>query len=210
MQLVVLANDSQVEELLNNRGNNQIKLAVIKTVEDAAMHKDADGLIDLLFDGSGERIQLLNEFSNGPVIINSVVDTLEKMDASFTRINAWPGFLKRSIVEASTKDKNVKRSAQNIFSCLGKEVEWLPDTPGFVTARVVAMIINEAWFALDENISTREEIDAAMRLGTNYPHGPFEWCEKIGAKNVHDLLTELAKRDRRYRPNTLLTKQAIG
>ena len=210
MQLVVLANDSQVEELLNNRSNNQIKLAVIKTVEDAAMHKDADGLIDLLFDGSGERIQLLNEFSNGPVIINSVVDTLEKMDASFTRINAWPGFLKRSIVEASTKDKNVKRSAQNIFSCLGKEVEWLPDTPGFVTARVVAMIINEAWFALDENISTREEIDAAMRLGTNYPHGPFEWCEKIGAKNVHDLLTELAKRDRRYRPNTLLTKQAIG
>ena len=210
MQLVVLANDSQVEELLNNRSNNQIKLAVIKTVEDAAMHKDADGLIDLLFDGSGERIQLLNEFSNGPVIINSVVDTLEKMDASFTRINAWPGFLKRSIVEASTKDKNVKRSAQNIFSCLGKEVEWLPDTPGFVTPRVVAMIINEAWFALDENISTREEIDAAMRLGTNYPHGPFEWCEKIGAKNVHDLLMELAKRDRRYRPNTLLTKQAIG
>ena len=210
MQLVVLANDSQVEELLNNRSNNQIKLAVIKTVEDAAMHKDADGLIDLLFDGSGERIQLLNEFSNGPVIINSVVDTLEKIGASFTRINAWPGFLKRSIVEASTKDKNVKRSAQNIFSCLGKEVEWLPDTPGFVTARVVAMIINEAWFALDENISTREEIDAAMRLGTNYPHGPFEWCEKIGAKNVHDLLMELAKRDRRYRPNTLLTKQAIG
>ena len=210
MQLVVLANDSQVEELLNNRGNNQIKLAVINTVEDATMHKDADGLIDLLFDGSGERIQLLNEFSNGPVIINSVVDTLEKIGASFTRINAWPGFLKRSIVEASTKDKNVKRSAQNIFSCLGKEVEWLPDTPGFVTARVVAMIINEAWFALDENISTREEIDAAMRLGTNYPHGPFEWCEKIGAKNVHDLLMELAKRDRRYRPNTLLTKQAIG
>ena len=43
MQLVVLANDSQVEELLNNRGNNQLKLTVIKTVEDAAMHKDADG-----------------------------------------------------------------------------------------------------------------------------------------------------------------------
>jgi 3-hydroxybutyryl-CoA dehydrogenase len=209
MQLVVLGNDSQVEELLNNRGNNQIDLTVISTVQELTIYKHADALIDLLFDGSSERIELLREFSRGVVIINSVVDTLQKIGAPFTRINGWPGFLRRPIVEASTNDMNVKNSVQNIFSCLGKDLEWLPDTPGFVTARVIAMIINEAWFALDEDISTAEEIDAAMRLGTNYPHGPFEWCEKIGARNVHDLLQELAKMDRRYEPSTLLTKHAI-
>jgi 3-hydroxybutyryl-CoA dehydrogenase len=209
MQLVVLGNDSQVEELLNNRGNNQIDLTVISTVQELTIYKHADALIDLLFDGSSERIELLREFSRGVVIINSVVDTLQKIGAPFTRINGWPGFLRRPIVEASTNDMNMKNSVQNIFSCLGKDLEWLPDTPGFVTARVIAMIINEAWFALDEDISTAEEIDAAMRLGTNYPHGPFEWCEKIGARNVHDLLQELAKMDRRYEPSTLLTKHAI-
>ena len=209
MRLVVLANDSQVEELINDRSNNQVDVILIDEVQEC-VDKHADALIDLLFDGSPARIKLLKEFFSGIIIVNSVVDTLQKMDAAFTRVNGWPGFLRGPVVEASTNDEFAKNSLQNIFSCLGKHVEWLPDTPGFVTARVIAMIINEAWFALDENVSTREQIDAAMRLGTNYPHGPFEWCEKIGVRNVHALLNELAKKDRRYQPNALLTKQAIG
>jgi 3-hydroxybutyryl-CoA dehydrogenase len=209
MRLVVVADDSQVEELLSNRGENEVDLTLINTVEESA-DKDADALIDLRFDGSRDRIALLKESFSGIVIVNSVVVTLRKMDAPFTRINAWPGFLGRPVVEASTNDESAKDSVQNIFSFLGKQVEWLPDTPGFVSARVIAMIINEAWFSLDEKISTREEIDAAMRLGTNYPHGPFEWCEKIGAKNVHALLNELAEMEQRYHPNALLTKHATG
>jgi 3-hydroxybutyryl-CoA dehydrogenase len=205
MRLLVLADHSQVEELLSSANNSQVALTLINAVEDS-IDKDADALIDLLFDGSRDRIELLKECFSGIVIVNSVVDTLKKMDAPFTRINGWPGFLRRSVVEASTNNDSAKNSVQNIFSCLGKKVEWLPDTPGFVTARVIAMIINEGWFALDENISTREEIDAAMRLGTNYPQGPFEWCEKIGIKNVHALLNELAKTEQRYHPNALLTK----
>jgi len=208
MQLVVLGTQSQLEELLNNQGYSQGDLILINTIRELATCKDADALIDLLFDGSKERIDLLRNFSPATVIINSVVDTLQKLNVPFVRINAWPGFVASGIVEASTRDIKTKDFIQNVFSSLGKEVEWLPDIPGFVTARVIAMIINEACFALDENISTQEEIDAAMRLGTNYPHGPFEWCEKIGAKNVHDLLQELAKVNPRYKPSTLLTKMA--
>jgi len=205
MRLVVLAHHSQVEEFLGDRDNNQVDVIISNAVQDSA-DKNADALIDLQFDGSSDRIELLKECFSGIVIVNSVVDTLKKMDAPFTRINGWPGFLRRRVIEASTNEGSAKNSVQNIFSCLGKRVEWLPDSPGFVTARVIAMIINEAWFALDENISTRQEIDAAMRLGTNYPQGPFEWCEKIGIKNVHALLNELAKTEQRYHPNGLLTK----
>ncbi len=46
------------------------------------------------------------------------------------------------------------------------------------------MIVNEAFFAFGEKISTIEEIDMAMKLGTNYPNGPFEWAEKIGIENI--------------------------
>ena len=49
-----------------------------------------------------------------------------------------------------------------------------PDIPGFISARVVSMIINEAYFALEEEVSSKEEIDTAMKLGTNYPYGPFD------------------------------------
>ena len=71
------------------------------------------------------------------------------------------------------------------------------------------MIINEAYFALESNISTKEEIDIAMKLGTNYPFGPFEWSKKIGLKKIYLLLNELSKQDKRYEPSTLLTNEAL-
>ena len=60
------------------------------------------------------------------------------------------------------------------------------------------MIINEAYFALGEGVSTEDEIDLSMKLGTNYPYGPFEWCNKIGLKKVNDLMEKLSKTDNRY------------
>ena len=70
------------------------------------------------------------------------------------------------------------------------------------------MIINEAYFTLEEKVSTKEEIDTAMKLGTNYPYGPFEWGQKIGLKKVNELLTTLAETNSRYTPAALLQKEA--
>jgi 3-hydroxybutyryl-CoA dehydrogenase len=50
------------------------------------------------------------------------------------------------------------------------------------------MIINEAYYTVQEGTAEREDIDLGMKLGTNYPHGPFEWCAKIGIQNVYELL----------------------
>jgi 3-hydroxybutyryl-CoA dehydrogenase len=60
------------------------------------------------------------------------------------------------------------------------------------------MIINEAWFAWGEKISSKQDIDTAMKLGTNYPMGPFEWGEKIGLHRVCHLLSELSLESGRY------------
>jgi 3-hydroxybutyryl-CoA dehydrogenase len=72
------------------------------------------------------------------------------------------------------------------------------------------MIINEAYYTVEEGTASRKDIDLAMKLGTNYPFGPFEWCEKIGAKNVFDLLKAVheATQDERYHICTLLKKEA--
>jgi len=47
-----------------------------------------------------------------------------------------------------------------------------------------------------------------MNLGTNYPYGPFEWCKKIGLKNIAVLLTELSLTEKRYQPASLLLKES--
>ncbi len=210
MQLVVLANENLKEELASDITDKEVDIIWIENAKEFSQHKNVNGFIDLLFDNSTRRIELLRNFSSKPVIINSIAFTLKEIKAPFIRINAWPGFLKRSVVEASYNDENIKDLAEKIFSLLNKGVEWVADNPGFITARVVAMIINEAYFALEERVSTKEEIDIAMKLGTNYPYGPFEWAKKIGLKNIYSLLNELSKTNPRYETAALLKKETFA
>ena len=208
MRLVVLADEILKQELLNDVGNRQVEIIWIDSVDEFSNNTNADGYIDLVFDNTNQRIELLKNFSQ-PVIVDSVTDTLRDINAPFVRINAWPGFFRRSVVEASCNSNSLKEKTERIFNGLNKKPEWVPDEPGFITARVIAMIINEAWYALEEGISTKEEIDIAMRLGTNYPYGPFEWGNQIGLKNIYALLDKLGKSSNRYQPAALMKKQVI-
>ena len=61
----------------------------------------------------------------------------------------------------------------------------------YIFSRVLAGIINEAMWAVTENVATVQDIDTAMKLGTNYPMGPFEWSDKISSEKVQDLLVAL-------------------
>ena len=64
--------------------------------------------------------------------------------------------------------------------------------------------------ALNEGVSTKEEVDTAMKLGTNYPYGPFEWAQNIGLRNVVDLLQKLSLAQPRYEPAVLLVEEAFA
>lgn len=169
----------------------------------------AECYIDLLFHPDAERINKLKKLQPAIIIVNSVIAMLNNLPENFIRINGWPGFLKRSIVESSSSNDALKTRVEKIFSSFNKKIEWVPDVTGFITARVISMIINEAYFTLDEKVSSKKEIDIAMKLGTNYPYGPFEWSEKIGLQKVYELLTTLSNTDSRYKPAALLKKEVL-
>ena len=208
MRLVVLTNEQLKEELLSNGVSAYCKIDWINSPEDLLSHTDADAVIDLLFQHNGYDVSHLNNYLTKPVFVNSMNKTIVEIGLPFIRINAWPGFLKRNITEVSIADEVNKNKAEKILSLLKRKVEWVPDIKGFISPRVVSMIINEAYFTLEENVSTKEEIDIAMKLGTNYPYGPFEWSKKIGLKNIAALLTELSLTEKRYHPASLLLKEA--
>ena len=208
MRLVILANEHQKEEILSGGIKDDCKVDWIKTSAELSELDNCDALIDLLFEENGYDVSHLKSFSPKPVIVNSVIKTTEEIGIDVIRINGWPGFLKRSVAEISCSDAN-KTNAETILSEFDKKTEFVPDIRGFVSSRVISMIINEAYFALEENVSTKEEIDTAMKLGTNYPYGPFEWGEKIGLKNIVSLLTELSLTEKRSQPAGLLLKEAI-
>lgn len=139
------------------------------------------------------------KFSKKPVFIHSVIDTLSQLKTpeNISRINAWPGFLQLNLWEAASNDE---QKIQPVIEALGQKIIFVKDEPGFVAARVISMIVNEAFYAVGERVSTQKEIDLAMKLGTNYPNGPFEWAQKIGVKNIYELLETLSKKEKRYLP----------
>lgn len=201
MQIVVLANEELKKELLSDAEALDKEIIWVEELSQLQAYKEADVIIDLLF--SKDHIQLLQSLLPKLIVINSVEDTLSKTDTSFVRINGWPTFLKSPIIEASSSESH-KSKAEEVFSLFNKKIEWLPDEPGFITPRVISMIINEAFIALNEGVSTKEQMNTAMKLGTNYPYGPFEWADKIGIKRIASLLQCLSKEQDRYTPASLL------
>ena len=208
MRLVVLANEQLKEELLSTGINDSCKVDWINSSKGLSSYTDSDAVIDLLFEHNGNDSSHLTDLLTRPVFVNSMNKTVAEIGLPVIRINAWPGFLKRNIAEVSCNDVVRKNEAEKILGFLNRKAEWIPDIKGFISARIVSMIINEAYFALQENVSTKEEIDIAMKLGTNYPYGPFEWSKKIGLKNIAALLSELSISEKRYQPASLLLKEA--
>ena len=200
MTIVVLAGNDEYEALTADLTT----IDWIKAVENFTFSKycEADAFFILK-----ENIEVDFAQTDKPVFINSVSITLKQLLApqQLYRINAWPGFLQRPVWEIAGAANDV---VFGIATALNKKLLFVKDEPGLVAAKIIAMIINEAYFALGEGVSTKNEIDIAMKLGTNYPYGPFEWAQKIGLKKIYLLLQKLNGTDNRYKPAPLLAAEA--
>jgi 3-hydroxybutyryl-CoA dehydrogenase len=209
MIVAILADDVLKQELLARKLPADITVVAVDSLR-ALTITEADVYMDLLFEMDIERTQHLKQLLPKPVIINAVSWTTKKIGADFIRINAWPGLLQRPINEIALPAGMSEAAIQPYFERLQWKYILAPDITGMITARVLAAIINEAYYTLGAQVSTREEIDIAMKLGTSYPYGPFEWSAKIGLARIYELLTELSSVDKRYSPASLLAQEAGG
>ncbi|MEP7373346.1 MAG: 3-hydroxyacyl-CoA dehydrogenase family protein [Chitinophagaceae bacterium] len=210
MTVLLLATDELKEELFAHPVSEEIELNWITDPNDFILGQSVDACIDLIFENTTGRIAWLKSLQASITIINSVVVPLHRIHDHFIRINGWPTFLKKPVVEAAAVIGPLQRKAEELLTCFGRTADWIPDIAGFITPRVVASIINEAFFTLEENVSTEAEIDIAMKLGTNYPFGPFEWGKKIGLQNIYSLLATLSREKNRYTPSLLLKQTALA
>ena len=166
---------------------------------------DADAIFDLVFDKDPSPI--FADWTEKPVLVNAVVLLNSELPANYIRINGWNGFLLNEVWEIVPKESEVFNQSIAVLQDLGWKYLLVPDITGRIAPRVIASIINEAYFALGEKISSKESIDIAMRYGTNYPYGPFEWSQKIGVENVYALLKKLGENDSRYEIAKALEKE---
>jgi 3-hydroxybutyryl-CoA dehydrogenase len=197
MIVAILADDEIKAEIIGKGYIDAVEIIWADSIQSLRII-EADAYFDLLFDNDRERIAKLKFLLPKPLFVNAVVQTGKELPDGFIRINAWPTMMKRNLVEIAAVDSSDRRKVKNVFDNLGWAYQEVPDVAGMITPRIIAMIINEAWFSFAENVSSRDEIDTAMKLGTNYPYGPFEWGDKIGLNRITGLLGELQKTDKRY------------
>lgn len=90
---------------------------------------------------------------------------------------------------------------------IGKEVIVVREAPAFAVNRILCVMLNEAFFALDEGIASAEDIDKGMVLGCNHPIGPLALSDLVGNETLLHVMEGLHKElGDKYRPAPLLKK----
>jgi 3-hydroxybutyryl-CoA dehydrogenase len=174
-------------------------------------------VFDFTIDQHPDRFSNYCQPENAVVFVNTVNTTLKKLAGNQKPAGNVFGFcglptlLNRTLLEVSILKDEDEPPLKKICSQLNTEYRIVADKVGFITPRIVCMIINEAFYALEEEIASAADIDRAMKLGTNYPYGPLEWSKKIGLRNVCNLLNAVYKetRDERYKISSLLAAEAL-
>ena len=137
----------------------------------------------------------------------------------FASSGNWPTFgfcglptlLNRSLLEVSLYHEADREKLAETCAALGTDYRIVADRVGLVTPRVICQIINEACFTVQEGTATMQDVDLGMKLGTNYPRGPFAWANAIGVERVYAVLEALwdDTHDERYKVCPLLKRQAL-
>ncbi len=163
----------------------------------------------LLFDFSAShteaKLELFSSYK-GPIITDLSLNNGDQLINDFPHVKAaiatvFPS--PKKTYEVYLKDSSVLEDLESLFYKL--EIKALQvSTPGigFIFPRTLVQIINEAWFALEDELATDKAIDTAMLFGVNYPLGPLAWGREAGLSNAVLLLEELytSTQKERYRP----------
>ena len=221
MKVLVIGENERVDELtarLTGRSGIEVERSDGDTDEDFEFY---DVIFDLNFDDDPSNMPLYGALRDKTVFVSAVKLSLAeaiyttgtKVKCRLFGINALPTFIPQSKWEVSMYRRFETPELTKVMDLLG--IDYLPieDRVSMVKPRIIFMIINEACYTLQEGTATIEDIDMAMKLGTNYPFGPFEWCDKIGVTSVFETLAAIYEdtKDERYKICPLLkTKYLKG
>ena len=213
MNIYVIGSSHQAEEI-KNKVNPDHNVLLVDTY-DATDTNSEDVVFDFTIDDSPDDLEPYSGLTNLVLFINSSRISLAELTIyvdyelpNLFGMAADTTFLERPVMEICSHSRN-RVDADATFAMAGLDAVLVDDRVGLVTPRIISMIINEAYYAVMDGTATREDVDTAMKLGTNYPMGPFLWAEKWGIAKVFELLEALYldTKDERYKICPLMKQE---
>jgi 3-hydroxybutyryl-CoA dehydrogenase len=122
----------------------------------------------------------------------------------------FPMVKRRTIMTCPITDPAHRDAAHGLLASDGVPVVATKDSPGFIAQRIIAMIVNIGCSVAQNQTATPADIDKAVTLGLNYPHGPLAFGDRLGADRILEVLTNMQRvyGDQRYRPTLWLSRRA--
>jgi 3-hydroxybutyryl-CoA dehydrogenase len=215
MDILVIGSDQNLLECRQKFGETHYYQTQTTHSDVERFFHDRLIVFDFLIARQPRQIKVYKNFS-GVAFLDASKISLEKILSKYGVMHSIfgfcgiPTFLNRGILEVSLPMKENRQRLEETCLQLNASFAVVKDQVGLVTPRVICMIINEAYFLVQEKIAVRADIDLAMKLGTNYPLGPFEWASRIGIRNVYELLNAVYRntKDERYIICELLENEA--
>jgi len=151
-------------------------------------------------------IMLATNTSSLPIIEIAVITKRPDKVIGMHFFNPVPLMKLVEIIKSLATSEETVQFAYDFAMALGKEPVNAKDVPGFIVNRVLMPMLNEAVFALEEGVGTPEDIDKAMKLGTNQPIGPLALIDLIGLDVTLDVIDVLYRefKDPKFRAAPLL------
>lgn len=218
MKILLIGNDNQVTEFRQKFGTSHKYFISNYGMLDEGILQEQELVVDFSIDQSPENLELYKDISGLSILVNIPKTSLSELvyfsggiECQLFGFNGLPSFVNREILEVSLYNEDDKPALEKLCGALDTKFLAVDDRVGMVTPRIIFMIINEAYFTVQEGTAQKEDIDQGMKLGTNYPFGPFEWSQLIGLEHVYELLEAVYEdtKDERYKICPLLKKEYL-
>ncbi|ACX64527.1 3-hydroxyacyl-CoA dehydrogenase family protein [Paenibacillus sp. Y412MC10] len=215
--------DKQLEKWGITQAEKKLILNRIQKVTHFAELSTCDMVIETIIedlDAKKEVFTQLDQVCPGHVILASNTSTLSLTElASSTKypervigMHFIHPVSKVDLVEIirglKTSDHTFNETKRFVEEVSDKKGIMVYESPGFVTTRMITLMINEAMHLLQEGVASAEDIDDAMRIGYNFQHGPLEMADRFGLDSILAALERMFREygELKYRPSIVLKK----
>jgi len=222
-QMIVVSLDKQIEKWAITIAEKKLILSKIRKVTDLSDLAECDMVIETITEDIEEKKKVFHELDRvcGPEVVlasNSSTLSVTELANETSKPERVIGmhFLhpvsKIDLVELirglKTNDETYEQTKAFVEENLEKKPILVYESPGFVTTRLICLLINEAMLVLNEGVASAEDVDSAMRIGYDFHYGPLEMADRFGLDSVLAALEQMFRDfgDVKYRPSFLLKK----